>query len=65
MIEYANQSSICTVLFGFHLDPHNKDGVQWIQQYPHEWKERDAYGNLVAPYMAYSLVMYCITPIQE
>jgi hypothetical protein len=66
MVEYAKGSSTCAVLKGFHLDPHNKDDCfEWIQQFPYEWKERDALGASVAPYMAYVLVMYRIVPIQE
>ena len=60
MVEYAKQSSNCTVLQGFHLDPHKETYFEWIQQCPYEWKERDALRNSVVPYMAYTLVMYRI-----
>jgi hypothetical protein len=66
MVEYAKQSSTCSVLQGFQLDPYNKDiCFEWIQQFPYEWKVRDALGTAVTPYMAYSLVFYRIVSIQE
>lgn len=65
MVEYAKQSTTCAVLQGFHLDPHKMDTrFEWVQQYPYEWRERDALGAPVAPYMAYELFMYCIVPIR-
>ena len=35
MVEYAKQSSTCTVVEGFHLNPHDKATCfQWIQSFP-------------------------------
>jgi hypothetical protein len=63
MVEYAKQSATCTVLDGFHLNPHNEGTCfAWVQQCPYEWKERDSLGASVAPYMAYSLVWSRIVP---
>ena len=64
MIEYAKQSSTCTVLQGFHLDHPNKiTCFEWIQQFPYEWKERDTLGAPIAPHMAYALLLYRIVPV--
>ncbi len=68
MVEYAKQSSSCTVLEGFYLDPHDKATCfEWVQRHPSS--ERLGYGSLPSkhesPVNRYDIHTYRIELIPE